>query len=109
MGGLCKCLETGKSRYLKRLHDEDKYLIRSSLFFHKRLATFNRHALISHPAAWCGGGKARAEMSKDRFDEVLAELNNVVGGVFGYAGLMAKKHRPDLVKLIEKNVTGIWK
>ncbi len=35
--------------------------------------------------------------ARDKFDAVLAELNNVVAGVFGYAQLLALKHRPDLV------------
>jgi len=41
-------------------------------------------------------------MSQDKFDELLAELNNVVGGVFGYAELLAKKHRSDLVEAMKE-------
>ena len=41
-------------------------------------------------------------MSWDKFDELLAELNNVVGGVFGYAELLARKHRPDLVEAVKE-------
>ena len=35
--------------------------------------------------------------ARDEFDAVLAEINNVVAGVFGHAELLALKHRPDLV------------
>ena len=42
-------------------------------------------------------------MPQDKFDELLAELNNVMAGVFGYADLLARKHKPDLVEaLIEQ-------
>ena len=41
-------------------------------------------------------------MSQDKFDEVLAELNNVVAGLFGYAELLAKNHRPDLVEAVQE-------
>jgi len=41
-------------------------------------------------------------MSQDKFDELLAELNNVVGGVFGYAELLARKHKPDLVEAVKE-------
>jgi nitrogen-specific signal transduction histidine kinase len=41
-------------------------------------------------------------MSQDKFDELLAELNNVVAGLFGYAELLAKKHRPDLVEAVRE-------
>ena len=41
-------------------------------------------------------------MPQDKFDEVLAELNNVVGGVFGYAELLVRKHRPDLVEAMKE-------
>ena len=41
-------------------------------------------------------------MSQDKFDEVLAELNNVVAGLFGYAELLARKHRPDLVEAVRE-------
>ena len=41
-------------------------------------------------------------MSQDKFDELPAELNNVVGGVFGYAELLARKHRPDLVEAVKE-------
>ena len=41
-------------------------------------------------------------MSQDKFNELLAELNNIVGGVFGYAELLARKHRPDLVEAVKE-------
>jgi len=41
-------------------------------------------------------------MSQDKFDELLAELNNVVAGLFGYAELLARKHRPDLVEAVKE-------
>ena len=41
-------------------------------------------------------------MSQDKFDEVLAEMNNVVAGLFGYAELVARKHRPDLVEAVKE-------
>ncbi len=44
----------------------------------------------------------------DEFEAVLAELNNVVTGVFGYAQLLALKHRPDLVDKLNRE-TGRYK
>jgi len=41
-------------------------------------------------------------MPQDKFDEVLAELNNVMAGVFDYAELLARKHRPDLVEAVKE-------
>jgi len=39
---------------------------------------------------------------RDDFDAVLAELNNVVAGVFGHAHLLALNHRPDLVDRLNR-------
>jgi len=57
-----------------------------------------------HDGFLCGPAGAEGVVSvkdsheaRDEFDAVLAELNNVVAGVFGHAELLALKHRPDLV------------
>jgi len=48
------------------------------------------------------------EEKRSDFDAVLAELNNVITGVFGYAQLLALKHRPDLVDKLNRE-TGHYK
>jgi len=36
----------------------------------------------------------------DEFDDVVAELNNVLTGVLGYAQLLARDHRPELEQVL---------
>jgi len=45
-----------------------------------------------------GDDRDRAE----EFDAVVAEVNNVMAGILGYALLMASDHRPELEEILKR-------
>ncbi len=47
---------------------------------------------------------AKTEEKPDRFDELIAELNNCVCAAFGLGSLLAHKHAPDLMDSISRGL-----
>ena len=47
---------------------------------------------------------AKAEKThRDEFEATLAELSNTVSSVYGYAEMLAVKHRPELVEKLKRS------
>ena len=47
---------------------------------------------------------AQTEKKTDRFDELIAELNNCVCAAFGLGSLLAHEHAPDLVDSFSRDL-----